>query len=58
MIAGTQVTSENYNDISNFEGVSGRVSYDPSSKPYAQHATIIATTGSWRKGIWHLGKRA
>ena len=57
MIAGTQVTSENYNDISNFEGVSGRVSYDPSSKTLTlNNATIIATTGSWRKGIGIWGK--
>ena len=40
-IAGTQVTSENCNNISNFSGVSGRVSYDPSTKTLTlDNATI------------------
>ena len=44
-IADTWVTSENCNNISNFEGVSGRVSYDPSSQTLTlDNATITATT--------------
>ena len=44
-IADTYVTSENCNNISNFEGVSGRVSYDPSSQTLTlDNATITATT--------------
>ena len=40
-IAGTQVTSENCNNISNFEGVSGKVSYNPSSNTLTlNNATI------------------
>lgn len=40
-ILDTQVTSENCNNISNFSGVSGRVSYDPNSKTLTlDNATI------------------
>ncbi|WP_315358406.1 thiol-activated cytolysin family protein [Prevotella nigrescens] len=43
-IAGRTVTSENCNNISNFSGVSGRVSYDPSSNTLTlDNATITAT---------------
>ena len=43
-IAGAQVTSENYNNIYNFSGVSGRVSYDPSNNTLTlDNATINAT---------------
>ena len=42
-ILETQVTSENCNNISNFSGVSGRVSYDPSTKTLTlDNATITA----------------
>lgn len=45
-IAGTQVTSENCNNISNFSGVSGRVSFDPSTDTLTlDNATIIANKG-------------
>ena len=44
LIAGTEVTEENYNDISNFEGVSGRVSYDPDTNTLTlDNATITNT---------------
>ena len=47
-IAGIQVTSENYNDISNFNGVSGRVSYDSSSQTLTlDNATITAPNGEY-----------
>ena len=40
-IAGTQVTSENCNDISNFDGVSGRVRYNPDTNTLTlDNATI------------------
>ena len=40
-VAGIRLTSENCNDISNFNGVSGRVSYDPSSRTLTlDNATI------------------
>lgn len=43
-IAGTQVTSENCNDISNFDGVSGRVRYNPDTNTLTlDNATIEAT---------------
>ena len=43
-IAGRTITSENCNNISNFSGVSGRVSYDPSSNTLTlDNATINAT---------------
>lgn len=44
-IAGTQVTSENCNNISNFSGVSGRVSYDPSSRTLTLDNATINVTG-------------
>ena len=57
-IAGTQVTSENRNNISNFEGVSGRVSYDPDTKTITlDNATITAKgytgvgIGTWNKNL-------
>lgn len=42
-IAGTEITSENCNDISNFEGVSGRVSYDPNSNTLTLDNATITT---------------
>ena len=51
-IAGTQVTSENCNDISNFNGVSGRVSYDPDSRTLTlDNATITVKDTGW-EGIY------
>lgn len=51
-IAGTQVTSENCNNISNFEGVSGRVSYDPDSRTLTlDNATITVKDTGW-EGIY------
>ena len=44
-IAGTQVTDENRNDISNFDGVSGRVSYDHSSRILTLDNATITVTG-------------
>ena len=45
MIAGTEITSENCNNISNFSGVSGKVNYDPSTRTLTlDNATITATT--------------
>ncbi|MGP1420407.1 MAG: thiol-activated cytolysin family protein [Tannerella sp.] len=43
-IVDTEVTSQNCNSISNFNGVSGRVSYDPNTKTLTlDNATIVAT---------------
>ena len=50
-IAGIQVTSENCNDISNFNGVSGRVSYDPSSRTLTLDNATITATGEYGYGI-------
>lgn len=50
-IAGTEITSENCNDISNFEGVSGRVSYDPSSRTLTLDNATINATGEEEYGI-------
>ena len=57
-IAGTQVTSENCNNISNFDGVSGRVSYNPDTKTLTlDNATITAKgytgacIGTWTKEL-------
>lgn len=50
-IAGTQVTPENCNNISNFSGVSGRVSYDPSSRTLTLDNTTINATGEKEYGI-------
>ena len=44
-IAGTQVTDENRNHISNFDGVSGRVSYDHSSRILTLDNATINVTG-------------
>lgn len=43
-IAGTQVTSKNCNNLSNYYGINGEVSYDPSSNTLIlDNATITAT---------------
>ena len=48
-IAGTQVTSENCNDISNFDEVSGKVRYNPSSKTLTlDNATIGSIPGYYK----------
>ena len=44
-IAGIKVTDENCNNISNFEGVSGRVSYDPSSNTLTLDNATITVAG-------------
>ena len=50
-IAGTQVTSENCNDISNFDEVSGKVRYNPSSKTLTlDNATIGSIPGYYKNG--------
>ena len=50
-IAGRIVTSENCNDISNFEGVSGRVSYDPDTDTLTLNNATITATGEDEYGI-------
>ena len=48
-IAGTRVTSENCNDISNFDEVSGKVRYNPSSKTLTlDNATIGSIPGYYK----------
>lgn len=42
-IAGIEITSENCNDISNFGGVSGRVSYDPDTRTLTLNNATITT---------------
>ena len=45
-ITGTEITSENRNNISNFSGVSGRVSFDPDIDTLTlDNATIIGNKG-------------
>ena len=44
-IAGTEVTSGNCNNISNFSGVSGKVSYNPSTKTLTLDNATITVTG-------------
>ena len=48
-IAGTQVTSENCNDISisNFNGVTGRVSFDPDTHTLTLDNAIISSRGDY-----------
>ena len=50
-IADTQVTSENCNNLSNFDGVSGRVSFDPSSNTLTLDNATINATGEEEYGI-------
>ena len=45
------VTSENCNNLSNFSGVSGRVSYDPSTKTLTLDNATITATGKDGYGI-------
>ena len=50
-VAGIRLTSENCNNISNFNGVSGRVSYDPSSRTLTLDNATITATGEYGYGI-------
>jgi len=50
-IAGIRLTSENCNNISNFSGVSGRVSYDSSTKTLTLDNATINATGEKEYGI-------
>ena len=50
-IAGIRLTSENCNNISNFNGVSGRVSYDSSTKTLTLDNATINATGEKEYGI-------
>ncbi len=43
LIAGTEVTDENYNDISNFSGVSGKITFDPGFRTLILDNVTIAT---------------
>ena len=44
-IAGIKITDENCNNISNFSGVSGKVSYNPSTKTLTLDNATITVTG-------------
>lgn len=50
-VAGIRLTSENCNNISNFNGVSGRVSYDSSTKTLTLDNATITATGEDGYGI-------
>lgn len=50
-VAGIRLTSENCNNISNFNGVSGRVSYDSSTKTLTLDNATITATGEDGDGI-------
>ena len=50
-ITGTEITSENRNNISNFSGVSGRVSFDPDIDTLTLDNATITATGEDGDGI-------
>ena len=49
-IAGVDVTSLNFKDLSGIEGVEGKMSYDPETKTLTMEDVTINTTGC---GIWN-----